>query len=465
MTASRERLPGLAGGMRLSVLFSSDSEGRTWTSSAISTFSHPHMTKPADPRRRPYLPRRVAPPLSRELGGPQLAGLNILEEHPGIGGFVLWVSFRDADLWIAAEDRSSILRSEGREGRREEVAQLKEPAYSEIKPALLMLADLPIDHGLDSAEVGSGCDCIAGWSEARGNLGTAVEFAQVASFAVPDRALFAVRVGRVLRMRAEYARSITWFDYGITLARARGDWEAYAQGNAGLGCLHMQRGNYPRARRILRRSLRIAIRHHLPERAGAAYHNLFAVEASTGNWLLAEDYATKALAHYPLGARGLPRLARDLAFRWIERGHFARALPLSQEVLQHFTVAADRALVLSDIARAAAGASAHVEIIEDAWAQAYALLKTNNVDPFEVDILLNLAQAASMREDVVRAEMVVRRALDVAQSRRQGEAILAAEALLHSLRSPTAPTARADEWNEVADTFVRVLQQARTAAA
>lgn len=349
------------------------------------------------------------------------------------------------------------------ESRRRTLAQLDESGFKSIKPALLTLADLAAPVQPDRGTVADGCDTIAGWSEMQNRLGTAVEYAQVASFALPDRAMYAVRAGRVLRMRAEYARALTWFDHGIVVARRSGDWEAYAQAYSGLGCLYMQRGNYRRARTVLRRSLRTAIRYHLPERAGAAYHNLFAVEASTGNWTLAEHYAERALSNYPEGSRALPRLARDLAFRWIQRGYFDRALPLAREVVAHFAVAADRALVWSDIARAAAGCG-EVEVFEDAWAKAYGLATQENVEPFTVDILLNLAHAAVSRSDPVRGTMAARRALALAQERKEGQLVLEAEAVLSSVqnRKLVAPhIPEADGNVEVAYKFVQALQLAR----
>lgn len=396
------------------------------------------MTKPSSPRQRPHVRLRAVPPVAHRIGVCAFSGFEILEEYDGAPGFLLWVSFRDAELWTTGGERRHLIHHSSPElaSRTQSVADMEDGAYGPIKPALLTLAQLSVDDPPDVADVASGCEVIAGWSEMQSRLGTAVEYAQVASFALPDRAICAVRAARVLRMRAEYERALTWFDHGIVTARRTADWESYAQAYSGVGCLYMQRGNFPRARVMLLRSLRTALRHNLPERIGAAYHNLFAVEASTGNWEVAERNAESALTAYPEGSRGRPRLARDLAFRWIQRGYFERALPLAREVLPHFAVAADRALdlVLSDIARAAAGCG-EVESFEDAWAQAYAIWRQDNVEPFTVDILINLAHAAASRGDTVRGQMTANRAAEIARERKQGESRLEAEALLSALRS------------------------------
>jgi tetratricopeptide (TPR) repeat protein len=412
----------------------------------------------------------VVPPITRQIGVRAFSGAIIFDEYEGAGALVLWLSLRDVELWSrapAAESAEPLLRPEALAARRIWVSELDGSGFEHIKPALLTLAELaepvPPDRGMVAAE----CDTIAGWSEMQNRLGTAVEYAQVASFALPERAMYAVRAGRVLRMRAEYDRALTWFDQGIVIARRTQDWEAYAQAYSGLGCLFMQRGNYKRARKVLRRSLRTALRHHFPERTGAAYHNLFAVEASTGNWQLAERYAERALSAYPEGSRALPRLARDLAFRWIQRGYFERALPLAREVIAHFAVPADRALAWSDVARAAAGCG-EAEIFEDAWARAYGLATQDKVEPFTVDILLNLAHAAATRSDPVRGAMAARRALELAKERKEGQMMLEAEAVLGSVQArkvlppPQMPSGPGDA--EIAQKFVQALQVARAAA-
>jgi tetratricopeptide (TPR) repeat protein len=406
----------------------------------------------------------------RSIGLRAFSGSIILEEYEGTGAVLLWLSFRDAELWSAtapAYRLGALLCADSIEARRAWVSELDASRYGAIKPALLTLAELAAPTQPDRSTVAGECDMIAGWSEMQNRLGTAVEYAQVASIALPERAMYAVRAGRVLRMRAEYERAVTWFDHGIVIARRTGDWESYAQAYSGLGCLYMQRGNYKRARKVLRRSLRTALRHHLRERAGAAYHNLFAVEASTGNWLLAERYAERALTAYPEGSRALPRLARDLAFRWIQRGYFDRALPLAREVIAHFSVPADRALVWSDVARAAAGCGG-VEIFEDAWARAYAMATQENVEPFTVDILLNLAHAAASRNDPIRGRMAAQRALELATERKEGQLVLEAEAVLSSVQTrqfvPPQKMPAANGDSGIADRFVQALQMTRATA-
>jgi tetratricopeptide (TPR) repeat protein len=404
------------------------------------------------------------PPLVHRIGQRAFSGHEILDEYAGTVGLLLWILYRDAELWSTAVNRTQLFHRDGPDHWHDAIRDLAAPVYAEIKPSLTILADLARAEAPNDVTVASACETIAGWSEQQNRLGTAVEYAQVASFAQPDRAMHAVRAARVLRIRAEYERAVTWFDHAIIVARKTCDWEAYAQAYSGLGCLFIQRGNYRRARVVLKRSLRTALRHSLPERVGAACHNLFSVEAVTENWVLAEQYADQALANYLPGSRGLPRLARDLAFRWLQRGYFERALPLSCEVLRHFSAPADRALIWSDIARAAAGCG-QVETFEDAWAQAYALTKQDHTEPFTVDILLNLAYAAAFRRDVVRGSMTAQRAAELARQRKQGTVVLEAEGVLSSLNAAASPVLRPQQAGEaipgIASRFVEVLERVR----
>lgn len=423
------------------------------------------MTKPHHPRRRAYRPRLSPRPLLHTAGQPQLRGLVILEEYDAAPGLLLWESFRDAELWASADARRGLfVRSSG--SRAPAVAELPHDPYAPIKPALVLLSLLPHQRDSDAPAVGDGCDHIARWSHDLGRLGTAVEYGQVASLADPRNAIYAVRTARWLRMRAEYARAWSWFDYGVVIARRENDWQAYCEAYAGIGNLYVQVGNYPRARVAHQRVLRAARRNHLPDMIASAYHNLFVVEMEVGNTERAEFYAQRALQTYPLSSPSLPRLARDLAWRWMVRGYFERALPLAREALAHFNAPADRALLWSDIARAAAGAGA-LEVFEDAWAQTRVLFFQYPMDPWPADILVNLAHAAATVGERTRADWAATKAMEVARSRKESTLVLAAEAILDSLvraPSPMLVPAPKQESDSFVERFVARLRAARAAS-
>jgi tetratricopeptide (TPR) repeat protein len=384
------------------------------------------MTRPLQPRRKPYAPRRAPPPILHKLDTRGFRGYEILHEHDEPAAFVLWSGFRDADLWAGAEPNVQLYRGPADWG--DLIARL-DATFAEIVPALRVLADLSRLSHADAAQVASSCDTIAEWSESRGKLGTAVEFAQVASGAHPDHPMYAARAARLLKERAEWSRSASWYDHAIYNARRVEDWYAYSDAYCGLGSLHAERANFPRARMLFQRALRAARRHHVNEQIANAYHYLFTLEALAENWERAELFALKALAKYQGDSPRRARLARDLAYRWILRGHFDRALPLAQEVLPHFTAPGIRALIWSDIARAAGGGGDD-DVFERAWAQAKVLLDGGMGEPYEITILLNLAHGAALRGEVTRASLQAHKAAELARRRGEPQSVMEAEALL-----------------------------------
>jgi tetratricopeptide (TPR) repeat protein len=394
------------------------------------------------------------------------SGLVILEEYTGAPGLLLWQSFRDAELWALGDARRELFVRKT-PPRAPTITELPASPFGEIKPALLLLSMLSNQTASDRPAVGDGCDTVARWSQHLGQLGTSVEYQQAASLADPRNALYPIRAARWLRMRAEYARAWSWFDYGIIIARRERDWQAYCEAYAGIGNLYVQTGNYHRARVAHRRVLRTARRKHIPDMIASAYHNLFVLEMEVGNVEEAERHAQRALKAYPLTSPSLPRLARDLAWRWMLLGYFERALPLAQEALAHFTTPADRGLLWSDIARAAAG-TGDVDTFEDAWAQTRVLSSGHSMDPFMADILVNLAHAAASLNERSRAFWAATRAVETASSRKEGTLLLAAEAILESLANNSRlfdghrPAGRHSD--SLVDHFVQRLRAARAAA-
>jgi tetratricopeptide (TPR) repeat protein len=421
------------------------------------------MTRPQHPRTKPYAPRRAPPPILQRLDTRGFRGLEILNEHDEMPGFVLWSAFRDAELWTGAGAQAQLHRGSASWG--EFITRL-DASFAGIVPALRLLAGLSRLSRDEGAAIASGCDAIAEWSEQRSKLGTAVEFAQVASAAHPDHPMHAARAARLLKERAEWSRSVSWYDHAIHNARRVQDWYAYSDAYCGLASLHAERGNFPRARRLLQRALRAAQRHHVDEQVANAYHYLFTLECVAGNWERAELLVVKALAKYPNDSPKRARLARDLAYRWILRGYFDRALPLAQEVLRHFATPGLRALVWSDIARAAAG-TGDEDVFERAWAQAKVLLDEGMSEPYGITILLNLAHGAAFRGEVARARLPAHAAAILARSRGEPQSVLEAEALLDSLPSagvalPEKPPPR--RAGHLVDEVLRILQEHRAVA-
>jgi tetratricopeptide (TPR) repeat protein len=428
------------------------------------------MTKPNDPRQRPRTEFRVAPPLVQRTNAVGFAGLDLLEDEDGNARLVFWQAYRDAELWSRAEERCGLFWSTSLAERSREVESLDPDTYAAVQPHLTVLLDLlRRPAAIDPEAVCDACAAIGSWFECRGLLRCAVEFALAATFAMPSRAGLAVGVARLLRMLTEYPRSISWFDYGLYLARRSNDWQAYTEALAGLGNLHFQLGNFPRARQYHRRCLRTASRKHLRDMVGAAYHNLFVLEMDAGNTELAESLANKAFAAYGHDSPSIVRLARDLSHRWTVLGHFARALPLALETLNHFSRPLDRAQVWADVGRAAGGTGER-GIFEDAWAETWQLVRQGVADTVAAVVLMDLAHGACSLGDLRRAGHAATRALEIARQRKEGHTTLQAEAFLTSLNlgaseSTAGSPPQLSQLPELERGIIHALRELRAAAA
>jgi tetratricopeptide (TPR) repeat protein len=241
--------------------------------------------------------------------------------------------------------------------------------------------------------------------------------------AVPHDAGAAYAVGRMARRRAEYSRAETWFRRAIALARQSGDWQSYALAFSGLGNLYMQRGNFPAARRFHVRALRAARRHSLRQIQGAALHDLFVLAAGSNHKDEAERYARGAFEAYGLENPRLSILAHDLAYFWMERGHFAPALTVFEALIPHMTRHEDRLVGLANIVRAAAGAGQR-RLFEHTWDEVWDGLTRNEGAENSAQVLLELAHGAAQLGEHERSERAAERAVRTARER--GESKIAA---------------------------------------
>jgi len=199
------------------------------------------------------------------------------------------------------------------------------------------------------------CRRVAAWADGRGALRTSLEFSQAAALVSPDSAALAYAVGRVARRLADYDRAESWYTRAVVQARESREWRSYASALAGMGNLHMQRGNYPAARRAHLRCLHAAERYHVPELVGAAYHNLFSIAIEMRAGAEADELAASALAAYKPCDAAVLRLAIDVAYHWNLTGNFAGALQVALALEPAVDDPSLRPSVQSLIARAAGG--------------------------------------------------------------------------------------------------------------
>ncbi len=404
------------------------------------------------------VPRSAARPSGRSC----FAGLEILDEHEGEAAMLLWQAVRGVELWGAPGPLPELFAPGAATIRRArlEAAGL-DPELREALERVSVILESPC--AADAAEVVEACRRAAAWAERSGKPATAVAFAQAAAAADPESASAAVLVGRLARMRAEYGQAEGWLEHAVVLARHSGDWQAYTEAYAGLGNLYVQKGNFPRAKQYHLRCLRQARRRSLHEMAGAAFHNLFALTCEGGRFDEAETFAVQALEAYPRDSRGLPRLAFDLAYRWVDQRRYGPALVLLQECLPSFGSAADRVLVLAAVARAAGGAG-DGDAFERAWSEAWAAL-AEPAGSVSARVFLDLAHGAAERGERERAGRAARRAVEIAGQRGEARVLLEAESVLASMPGG-APAAgeHAGSRDTLTSRFVEALRKQRAAA-
>jgi tetratricopeptide (TPR) repeat protein len=391
-----------------------------------------------------------------------MPGIGILDEVPGNLGVLLWRSVRNVNVWAAtpAPGRGALF-SEGAADVREADLSRVEVEPEIVAPLSVMVRLLESPAGMDVGRVVNACRRISVWAEQRGALATALEFMQAAALAAPQVAALAYAVGRLARRRAEYDRAESWYGRAIVQARRSADWRTYALGYSGLGTLNTQKGNFPVARRAQMRGLRAALRHDLTDLQGIAFHDLFGTYVETGAGAEAITYAARAFQAYGPDHPFVPRLAYDVAYHWGLEGHFDESLRVSQALEHCFEAPAEHALVLGLIVRAAGG-SGKVQDFEDAHRKVQAVLAGGVGHDAAARALLGVSYGAASLQRWELAEQAALQALAIANERREGRVVMAAESALEFARTrpePRSPMVAKEAQSVLAGDFVQALRQ------
>jgi tetratricopeptide (TPR) repeat protein len=330
--------------------------------------------------------------------------MSIISEFPDEIGLQLWLLFRNALMWAESEphERRGIFS----EGAKERAVKIREIADPEMRDRLLPLAAMLERPGrISGSKVRRACARVAAWAEAQGKLGTALAWARGAATADPQSAWMAYKVGTLARRRAEYHVAEVWLYHAIDTGRRYKQWLAYVAAQIALGNLFAQRGEYEKARGVLERALRASgrpapkaglrgMRPRLRDMRRRALHDLMVVEMDSGHYMEAERYARDAYGLMRPWHPRMPVLAHDVAYLWILRGHFARALPVLRAVLRVLSVPMERALAAANLARAA-GATGNVDLFASAWQEAASVLRSQEAHDTPAWVPLNLARGAA----------------------------------------------------------------------
>jgi tetratricopeptide (TPR) repeat protein len=280
--------------------------------------------------------------------------------------------------------------------------------------------------------VADACARLARWADREGKLGSALAFMQAAAIAAPDDSRAAYETGRLARRAAEYARASSWFEEATSRALRMENHAVHALAHIGMGNLHLQRGSFPKAQRSHTEALTIARRHGLREIEGMACHDLFVIADESSDFAAADRWAAAALRAYGPGHPRLPNLANDVAVFWMNRGEFARALPVLRELLPHLLH--DPLLPLGNLARAA-GAAGDLNTFAEARERLWQIVCSTAAAEHSAQALLDVAQGAASLRNWDQAEEASALALRHARQRSQGQVQIQAEAVYEQVRT------------------------------
>lgn len=276
-------------------------------------------------------------PRDRRSEGALLEELErVLGEDPA--GAELWRGLRCARAWIG----------------RGSPAGGAEDGPPDVTAALGLLTHLRRSPA-STGPVTAACRQIFQWAESQGLPETALQYAELAAEIDPENPAWPNRAAMLARRAGDWPRSEVWYSRAIGLAKRNGDPTEYIAAQIGLGHLYYVRRQFKPAWRHLRRGANRAFRWGRREKAASAHHNMMLLAAETEVYRLGERHARKALALFPVRHHRIPYFVHDYGHLLLMSGLFTPALHLLDFTLPYFTSPAERLLVSSSVAWAAAG--------------------------------------------------------------------------------------------------------------
>jgi len=425
----------------------------------------PRTSPRTEPRRW-----RTPPPITRSADA--FEGMEVLREVPGEAGVLLWQAYRNVMYWasVPAGERKAIFAEGAGDRRRREIkgAELPRDLVQPLKDIAALLDD---PEGTRVEGIATACRTVSDWASETEHPGTALAFAQAAALAAGRDAEAAFLVGRMSRLQGDYPRADTWYRHAVMVARQVGDWRSYVLSYLGLGTIAIYRGNLGLAQRMLIKGLRAARRKGLGEQQGMVLHQLFVVATHAGKSEQALEFARGAFRHYGPDNDNIPRLTHDVAYMWLEQGHFSRAAAVFKALAP---VTDDPVLALlgfSNLARAA-GNLGDEDLFHRGWTEASRRLRSFQRNQTSAAALLELGLGAAAIGDASRATEALERSIAEAREFGAGAVRLRAESTLEALAAerrlegrPASPSSPEQERTAdlLADRMVRTLTGRRPA--
>jgi tetratricopeptide (TPR) repeat protein len=351
-----------------------------------------------------------------------VSGLDTLAELPADASVIAWRVLRTLLLWAAEDPERRPALLDGPVMAEWEERLLTQSFDPDVRmPLAVIVAELARGEQAVAGRISWSCLCIADWALARRATRTALAFAEAAALVSPDQARYAWVAGRMLRTFGRFKDSSQWLQRAARAAARAGDWDAQAKSLNSLGNTSLHRGDLRDAARVLQVALRVARRRRMRQAEAENLHDLFVVHFEMDDWAQAEEHARAAFELYQqLRHDRLPMLVHDVAFFWINRGHFSRALDALRAVRPLMVSSEERLRILSSAIRAA-GAVGERDFFGEMWAECWPLaMDLGNERRYAATALLQMGLGASSLGQWDRA----RDALDMAHemARLRGEA-------------------------------------------
>lgn len=287
---------------------------------------------------------------------PPLDRLHVLEQIESATGLVLWRALVDVRLWASAPaERRTLFHAPSVEVReRFALARAETPELAPALGTFALLLQAP--EIVDEAQVADACAFVHQWADARGLVMTALLFAEAAADAQPANPARANLAARNARRALLYERAGMWHLRAYKLSVRAKDEKEKVWALLGYGSMMKEIGRYGEARRFFQRGARRAKGTGRRKEAALAHHNLMSIAVELGDFRLAEVHTNAAMSLYPHDHLRIPALAHDFAFALIRQRHYSAALHLLERVVPLIQRPEEKALVLSSLAWAAAGA-------------------------------------------------------------------------------------------------------------
>jgi tetratricopeptide (TPR) repeat protein len=372
------------------------------------------------------------------IPGGEVAGAEVVRELPADVALTVWQALRCVLMWAAEIPAQRGDLFERRAMEQWECELLEGTFDADLRhPLAVMVGELADPEAASPEQLARTCLCVVEWSLARRAVRTALGFAEAAALCWPEHPRYAWMAGRLLRTHGYRREAEQWIKRSVRVAGSTGDWETQTLALNSLGNLLYEAGSYHEANRTQLQALRTSRKHGFREREGEVLHDLFVVAWYLGDAERAEGYARGAFEIYKAGHFRLAALAHDVAFSWVERGHYSRALTILRELPDYFIDPGEKIRVLASAARAAGGCGNVLDFDRTAE-QIFRLAQEMDSKRGVAVALVELALGATSLEEWDAAERALTRAIEIASLQREPDVLVRAESTLSSVRAQRA---------------------------